>query len=43
MFGALERLQAFGARTFPFVIISNIRGSGLTVYEIIAGVDCMMR
>jgi hypothetical protein len=39
MFGALERLPAFGARTFSTVItISMVQD----LNEKIAGVDCMM-
>jgi hypothetical protein len=40
MFGALERLLAFGARTFPTVITTSVVQD---LNEKIAGVDCMMR
>jgi hypothetical protein len=40
MCGALERLRAFGARTFSTVITTSM----LQYFnEKIAGVDCMMR
>jgi hypothetical protein len=40
MFGAPERLPAFGARTFPTVITTS---SAQDLNENIAGLDCMMR
>jgi hypothetical protein len=40
MFGAHERLPAFGARTFSTVITTSVV-QGLN--EKIAGLDCMMR
>jgi hypothetical protein len=39
MFGAPERLPAFGARTFPTVITTSIVQD---FNEKIAGVDCKM-
>jgi hypothetical protein len=36
MFGATERLPAFGARTFSTVIATSV------IQEKIIGVDCMM-
>jgi hypothetical protein len=40
MFGAPERLPAFGARTFPSGITTSVVQD---FNEKIAGVDCMMR
>jgi hypothetical protein len=40
MFGAPERLPAFGARTFSTVITTSVVQD---FNEKIAGVDCMMR
>jgi hypothetical protein len=40
MFGAPERLPAFGARTFPAAITTPVVQD---LKEKIAGVDCMMR
>jgi hypothetical protein len=40
MFGARERLPAFGARTFPTVSTTS---AVQCLHEKIAGVDCMMR
>jgi hypothetical protein len=40
MFGALERLPAFGARTFSTFITTPVVQD---LNEKIAGVDCMMR
>jgi hypothetical protein len=40
MFGAPERVTAFGARTFPFEITTSVVQD---LNEKIAGVDCMMR
>jgi hypothetical protein len=40
MFGAPERLPAFGARTFPTVITISMVQEDLN--EKFAGVDCMM-
>jgi hypothetical protein len=40
MFGAPERLPAFGARTFPTVITTSVVQD---LNENIAFVDCMMR
>jgi hypothetical protein len=40
MFGAPERLPAFGARTFPNVITTSVAQD---LNDKIAGVDCMMR
>jgi hypothetical protein len=40
MFGAPERLPAFGARTFSTVITTFVVQD---LNEKIAGVDCMMR
>jgi hypothetical protein len=40
MYGAPERLPAFGARTFSTVITTHVVQD---LNERIAGVDCMMR
>jgi hypothetical protein len=40
MFGVLERLPAFGERTFPNVITTSVVQD---FNEKIAGVDCMIR
>jgi hypothetical protein len=40
MFGAPERMPAFGARTFSTVITTSVVQE---LNEHIAGVDCMMR
>jgi hypothetical protein len=40
MFGATERLPAFGARTFSTVIATSVIQD---LNEKIVGVDCMMR
>jgi hypothetical protein len=40
MFGAPERLPAFGARTFAIVITTSMVQD---LNEKIVGVDCMMR